>query len=227
MQTGSNIVGHNSSQGASVPAFEEHLARDAGWALSEGSIFFESGGAVQKTLQKITRRLSELGIPFAIVGGMALFSHGLRRFTEDVDLLVTREGLATIHEKLAGLGYLPPFAGSKNLRDTETGVKIEFLVTGDYPGDGLAKPVAFPDPATVVIDKGGLACVNLETLIELKLASGMTGAGRLKDLADVQQLIIILSLPKDFGCRLNPFVQAKFDELWKSAQSHGEANKDS
>jgi hypothetical protein len=30
---------------------------------------------------------------------------------------------------------------------------------------------------------------NLPTLIELKLASGMTNAGRLKDLADVQELI--------------------------------------
>ena len=34
----------------------------------------------------------------------------------DVDILVTREGLKTIHERLEGLGYVPPFTGSKNLR---------------------------------------------------------------------------------------------------------------
>jgi hypothetical protein len=35
---------------------------------------------------------------------MALFHHGLRRFTEDVDILVTKEGLKKIHAELAGLG---------------------------------------------------------------------------------------------------------------------------
>ena len=78
---------------------------------------------------------------------MALFRHGFRRFTEDVDILVTREGLKTIHEQLEGLGYVPPFTGSKNLRDTESGVRIEFLIAGEFPGDGKPKPVAFPDPA--------------------------------------------------------------------------------
>jgi hypothetical protein len=209
-----------------VLGFEERLDRDPRWALSEGSIFFEGGGAVQKTLLKITKRLTELGIPFAIVGGMALYNHGLRRFTEDVDLLVTPESLGAIHERVEGLGYLPPFAGSKNLRDTETGVKIEFLVAGEYPGDGLPKPVSFPDPATVAVDKNGIPCVNLLTLVELKIASGMTGVGRLKDLADVEQLIIKLDLPRDFGRQLNPYVQAKFAELWMSAQPRDESKKE-
>src|SRR5882724_8133800 len=99
---------------APVPPFEERLALDSRWALTEGSMFFEGQGAVQATLRKITTRLRELGIPYAVVGGMALFNHGFRRFTEDVDLLVTHDGLKTIHEKLEGLGYLPPFPKSKN-----------------------------------------------------------------------------------------------------------------
>ena len=42
-----------------------------------------------KRVQRISRRLDELGIPFVVVGGIAMFHHGFRRFTEDVDLLVT------------------------------------------------------------------------------------------------------------------------------------------
>jgi hypothetical protein len=87
---------------------------------------------------------------------MALFRHGLRRFTEDVDLLVTKNDLKVIHEKLAGLGYLPPFTNSKHLRDTQLGVKIEFLTTGDYPGDGKPKPVSFPDPRQVSFEAEGI-----------------------------------------------------------------------
>jgi hypothetical protein len=68
---------------------------------------FEQGNDVHKTLRRITQKLDELSIPYALVGGMALFFHGLRRFTEDVDILVNRDGLKTIHERLEGRGYMP------------------------------------------------------------------------------------------------------------------------
>src|SRR3990172_817552 len=114
--------------------YEENLAADPRWALSEGSRHFEGTSAVQEALRRISSRLGERGIPHAVAGAMALFRHGYRRFTEDVDILVTREGLKQIHEQLKGRGFLPVFAGSKALRDTELGVKIEFIVTGDFPG---------------------------------------------------------------------------------------------
>jgi hypothetical protein len=150
---------------------------------------------------------------------MALFRHGFRRFTEDVDILVTAEGLKTIHEKLEGLGYTPPFVGSKNLRDAENGVRIEFLVAGAFPGDGKPKPVAFPQPESVVEIHEGIKYVNLASLVELKLASGMTNPLRLKDLADVLELIQAINLPRAFADGLNPFVQEKFRELWALTQA--------
>ncbi len=186
--------------------------------MSEGSRHFEEDSAVFKALHNITQRLKSLGIPYAVVGGMALFRHGLRRFTEDVDILVTKDDLKKIHEKLEGLGYLPPFANSKHLRDTQLGVKIEFITTGDYPGDGKKKPVSFPDPKAVSFEADGINYVNLHKLVELKLASGMTNPGRLKDLSDVLELIKVLDLPIDFASQLDPFVRSKFEELWKEAR---------
>jgi hypothetical protein len=195
--------------------YEQRLDRDLEWALREGSMHFEEGNAVHKTLRKVVRRLDELGIPYAIVGGMAMFIHGYRRFTEDVDLLVTRESLNEIHRKLEGLGYVPPFAGSKQLRDAEHGVRIEFLVTGEYPGDGLPKPIAFPDPLNVTEDANGLHVLRLPRLVELKLASGMSNPKRAKDLVDVQEMIEKLNLPASFVDELHPYVRDKFKELWK------------
>lgn len=55
---------------------------------------FDEKSAVHVSLRKIASKLNELGIAYAVVGGMALFSHGVRRFTEDIDVLVTPEGLA-------------------------------------------------------------------------------------------------------------------------------------
>src|SRR5207247_6911703 len=100
---------------------------DPRWALSEGSRHFEERSAVVETLRRITERLEDLEIPYAVVGGLALFRHGYRRFTEDVDILVTPDGLRRAHERLEGPGYLPPHRRSKHLRDTQSGVKIEFL----------------------------------------------------------------------------------------------------
>jgi hypothetical protein len=202
-----------------VIAYERDLDNNWERALSEGSRFFEEKSAVQDSLRKITRKLDDLGVPYAVAGGLALFRHGFRRFTEDVDILVNRESLRTIHDRLDGLGYLPPFRGSKNLRDTVSGVRIEFLVAGDYPGDGKPKPVAFPDPATVGVDLGGVKYLGLPTLVELKLASGMTGGvHRLKDLADVVGLIKALDLPAEFGEELNPYVRERWAELWAGVQ---------
>jgi hypothetical protein len=199
--------------------YEKRLDNDWGRALSEGSRFFEEKSAVQDTLRKITKRLGDLGIPYAVVGGLALYKHGYRRFTDDVDLLVTPEGLKEIHDRLEGLGYVPPFTGSKQLRDAETGVRIEFLISGAYPGDGKPKPVAFPDPATVGVEHDGITYLSLPSLIELKIASGMTGGGqRLKDFADVNELIQILQLPADFADQLNPYVRDRYAELWASVQ---------
>ena len=185
--------------------------------MSEGSKFFQGTSDVQRTLKKITQKLHELGIDYVVVGGMAMFQHGYRRFTDDVDLLVTREGLKEIHRELDGLGYLPPFQGSKNLQDTQYGVKIEFLVTGDFPGDGKPKPVAFPVPGSVANEIGGIRCINLQALIEMKIASGMTNSERMRDLSDVIELIKALDLSRTFADALNPFVQEKYRQLWQDA----------
>ena len=109
--------------------------------------------------------------------------------------LVSPVSLDAIHQSLVGLGYRPLFEGSKNLRDANTGVRIEFVLAGQFPGDGKPKPIAFPEPADVGVDIDGIRYVGLPKLIELKLASGMTNPGRLRDLADVQELIRVLKLP--------------------------------
>ncbi len=206
--------------GERMETYEQRLDRNFEWALREGSMHFEKGNAVHQALRKITKRLEELGIPYAVVGAMAMFFHGYRRFTDDVDLLVTPQGLAELHRQLEGLGYLPPFQGSKQLRDTENGVKIEFLVTGEYPGDGKPKPIAFPKPEESGVDIQGIKFLQLPKLIELKLASGMTNPARRKDLADVQELIRELNLPLGFSSQLNPFVQATYDQIWHEVHSN-------
>ncbi len=205
--------------------YEQQLTANPMWALQEGSMHFERESAVFKTLTKIARRLDELNIPYAIAGGMAMFLHGYRRFTEVVDVIVAKEYLQTIHDELEGRGYLPVFTGSKNLRDTEHGVRIEFLIAGQYPGDGLPKSVAFPRPDNVAVDIEGIQCVSLDKLIELKLASG-TAKGRRKDLGDVQEMIRALKLGEEFAERLDESVRELYREIWAELSSDDALDQD-
>jgi hypothetical protein len=123
------------------------------------------------------------------------------------------EDLRPIHEALEGRGYLPKFSGSKNLRDTEGGVSIEFRIAGEYPGDGKPKPVSFPDPPNAVEVVNGIKCLNLVNLVEMKLASGMTAPERVADFGDVIKLARVLALGEAFAEKLNPYVRPKFEEL--------------
>ena len=174
---------------------------------------------VNKALQKIARILDDARIPYAVAGALALSQHGYIRATVDVDLLMTREGLAAFKEIALGRGYVERFAGSKGMRDTEHNVTIDVLIAGDFPGDGKPKPVSFPDPAVAGIQGPGARFLKLGTLIELKLASGMSAPHRLKDLSDVLELIRAGKLPRELAVELDASVRAKYDELWVAAQT--------
>ena len=184
-------------------------------------------GSLNNTLAQLATDLKDHGIDYAVMGAVALLAHGYPRFTEDIDLILTREGLETFHRELIGLGYMPAFPGAKKrLRSTRDGVTIEVMTTGEYPGDGKPKPVSMPEPSASAVEIDGIQFVTLEKLIELKLASGMTAPHRLKDLADVQELIKIKGLTPDFADQLNPYVRDEFVRLNESVHNSQNQTKE-
>jgi predicted nucleotidyltransferase len=188
-------------------------------AYQEGLQFFMGEGILNETLRRVTKDLENRGIEYSVVGAVALNSHGYRRFTEDIDLLLSKDGLEKFQKELVGLGYRPAFEGAiKKFRTTEENVTVEIITSGEFPGDGKPKPVQFPNPSEHQIEIDGVKTLTLEKLIELKLASGMTAPHRLKDLADVQELIKIKNLKADYTEKLNPFVREKFLELQKAVE---------
>jgi hypothetical protein len=170
------------------------------WEGVEGAArFFMGDSNVQRALERLVSTLEAQKIPYAIVGAMALNEFGYRRVTVDVDVLLTPAGLTALKAASLGHGYVEKFPGSCGLRDTENGVDIDVVLTGGYPGDGKPKPVSFPDPAKVAVRGSRVALLPLPKLIEL--ASGMSAPHRLKDLADVIELIRAASLPSIWRTR--------------------------
>ena len=65
----------------------------------------------------------------------------------------------------------------------------------------------------------GIRYLSLPKLVELKLASGMTGGiHRMKDFTDVIALIETLRALRRFADELNPYVRDKYLELWHGIQ---------
>ncbi|HUO84798.1 MAG TPA: hypothetical protein VM534_06750, partial [Thermoanaerobaculia bacterium] len=74
-----------------------------------------------------------------------------------------------------------------------------------------AKPPALTPIAVISL-------LSIDRLIELKLASGLSAPHRLRDLADVLELIRIAGLPRELAEELDASVREKYIELWESAQ---------
>ena len=186
--------------------------------LARAGAYFVGQSPVHEAAEAIARHFEQAGIDYMIAGALSLAFHGYERYTDDIHIIVTREGLEKFKERWLGLGYVNLRPGGKPVRDTTHNVKIDFLLAGDFPVDGKPKPVAVPDPSADRVAGAKYRVVPLPELIELKLASGMSAPHRGRDLVDVQELIHRAALPRDLVDQLNPYVRDKFLELWELAQ---------
>ncbi len=91
-------------------------SEDRFWrGVAHADRFFMGDASVQKALQKLVRTLDAQGIPYAIIGAMALNEFGYQRATVDVDVLLTADGLAAFKANNLGRGYVERFPGSRCL----------------------------------------------------------------------------------------------------------------
>src|ERR1039458_3031228 len=158
--------------------------------------------------------LAEHDIPHLIVGGLAVQEHGYPRVTIDVDIVVpdVLEAVEFLTASLTGPFYRVPDVEDR-VEDRRNGVQIELLPAGKVLKHGCKVP--FPQLGKV---SEQLQIVKLEELIALKLDSWAgSPARRLKDKADVNELILRRKLPRDLV--VNPVVRALYTETWDALQS--------
>jgi hypothetical protein len=185
--------------------------------LRELDMFFQGKDPVHQTMRRVAKRLERENIPYAVVGGMAVFIHEHRRATNDVDILLTPEGFEAFRQLFVPKNYGAVPGRPRRFVDRTSKITLDVLVTGKFPGSGKPGPIAYPDPATVaeVIDK--VRVVDLLTLVELKLA-----ARRHQDFADVVHLIAAHDLDESFADRLHPSVRRDYIECLEEKRREDE-----
>jgi hypothetical protein len=157
-----------------------------------------SSGQPEFRLLELLRRLTENGVDFVVVGGVAVILQGSPRLTQDLDICyaVQQENLDRLGKVLVELGArlrgidedLPFVADGRALRNT----RILTLTTADGALDLLAEPDGSPGyPALrrradqIDIDGLLIRVASVEDLIAMKRA-----AGRPQDLLDLESLEI-------------------------------------
>lgn len=137
--------------------------------------------AVDEALPAVRALFAAAGVPYRIVGGVAVVHHGYARTTEDIDVLVGRHALARLQAHLAAHGFEQP-TNRARLVHVASGIPIDLLVEGStIPRPGA---VPFPDPETTAASDSDPVVVALPVLLVLKLQSN-----RHQDIADVVALL--------------------------------------
>ncbi|MCI0460012.1 MAG: hypothetical protein L0Z62_23925 [Gemmataceae bacterium] len=185
--------------------------------LKEIGRFFAGRSAVHHTLFRLAKRLEEGGIPYAVTGGMAVNAHGHHQTTDDVDVLLSAEGLTEFRGRFAEAYDATPLRGGRRWLDRVNRVPVDVVVAGACPGERTAEAVRYPDPATVAEAIEGVCYLPLRWLIQVKLA-----ARRHRDLGEVAALIRVHDLDESFLNQLHPSVHQGFIECLEEKRREDE-----
>jgi hypothetical protein len=185
--------------------------------LQEIGMFFENRSPQHQSMRRLVRRLEKAGIPYAIMGAMAVNAHGAKRTTEDVDVLLTADGLNRFRNQIVPRFYKCVEGRSRRFIEKKSGVHLDVLVTGMFPGRGGSGPFPFPDPSLASEEIEKTQVVTLPQLIQLKLA-----ARRYYDFGDVVFLITVHNLDESFLPQLHPSVHQDFIECLEEKRREDE-----
>lgn len=158
------------------------------------------------SIEAIVRGLHDAGVPFIVVGGLAVVAHGYGRQTRDLDLVIRLDpdSIRSAFSALATLGYRPrvpvtadAFADPRQRgrwitdkgmrvlnfhsdRHRETPVDLFVNEPFDFGAEFASAKIEELAPGALV------RVLRLETLLRLKQE-----AGRPQDLADIAELKLI------------------------------------
>lgn len=175
--------------------------------VKELDMFFQGRDPVHRCLRRVAKKLEKAEIPYAVIGGMAVFAHRHQRTTKDVDLLLTAASLDKFQRLFVPKDYKRLPRRPRRFKDPVNGVTLDIVIAGHFPGTGQPGPIAFPDPVAVGKKIEGVRFVDLPTLIQLKLA-----AHRYYDFGDVVNLIRVHKLDEAFLTNLHPSLHRDFIE---------------
>lgn len=143
---------------------------------------------VSKDFKDFLKLLNDKNVEYLLIGGYAVVYYGYVRNTGDMDIWVrvTKENLESTAEALEEFGYAPKTESLPFLTEPSKILRMgmpPFRLEVSTAIDGVEFDECYENRAVFHIDEISVNLISLDDLIKNKRA-----AGRLKDLADVEEL---------------------------------------
>ena len=134
---------------------------------------------------RVTGGLQAVGIPFLLVGGLALSAHRYERTTQDVDLFCRKALFPRFDAVMKGLGYAPLHEPTElYIRYSQQGRAIVDFIFAD---DATFSQMEAAAQEAMVLGVS-VRVPSLEHLLAMKLFALEQGK-RLKDMGDIAELV--------------------------------------
>jgi predicted nucleotidyltransferase len=137
-----------------------------------------------RQLEEVAAVLTELGVRYALIGGLALAAHKVVRATQDVDLLVDSGHADEIDKALLKLGYHCVYRSSEAGNYQRGDERLDFLYASRPSARNLLSQAS--ERTTGL---GPLHVVSAEGLIAFKLQALSNNPRRAQDLEDIRALL--------------------------------------
>ena len=171
-------------------------------------------------MQDVGSTLANEDVEHCFLGGIVLPMYNYDRPTGDIDVLISGSDEKTI-ERVIKKKYMEKEAQPDGTYVWYWGnsfVPVGFVYSGRKYHKG---EIAFPEPNSISVQtSNGTRIISLERLIMHKLDSGKNPL-REKDLADVNALIRLNRLGKDFGKSFPPALRREYQRRWDLIQKTG------
>jgi hypothetical protein len=171
-------------------------------------ILIDRDAPVLATARDVSRLLREQAIDGAVIGGVAVFLHGHRRLTVDVDVLVSDTSRAAA--ALLDAGFVFDASQREFRRDAAV---VHLVPQSDSGLDRIS-----------VEEIDGVRSLPLHDLVAMKLRTGLAKVTRAQDLADVIALIRVRELGSEYARQLPRDLQSEFRRLVKAVESERPGN---
>jgi len=179
-------------------------------------------GRYGRVVKAVDHLLQAIQADAVLGGGWAVWHHGLvGRLTQDIDIALAAAQVEDfLHAaSVAGFEVLPRQEGRwPKVLHKETGIQVDILPEGARPGSAARPaPTLIPHPAAMGASGKTLRYMQLDSLIELKLA-----AGRVRDESDVVELMRVnqdqFEAIRQHLATVHPDYVAAFDRLVQRAR---------
>lgn len=184
------------------------------------TIFEEAVDRLYELLDQVAKALENAGIPYQVVGGMAVFLHVQRaesdagRLTRDVDLLVRREDLDRIAAAVEPYGFQFPHAAGLDMLVDVSAPSARRAVHLVMSAGKIRPEYSEPAPVLAAAEKmRGAWIAPVADLVRMKLTSY-----RLKDRVHIQDMDEVGLITREMEASLSAVLKARLDEIRLSEQ---------